>query len=69
MLKKHREWIYGLGAMIIVVTFFLLIGAHDSSGPFWEVRQIQQNLKIWAVITSATVILMVMVGYFTRSKK
>lgn len=69
MLKKYREWIYGIGVMIIVVTFFVLIGAHESSGPFWVVRQVQQNLQIWAIITSATIILMVMVGYFTRRKK
>jgi len=69
MLKKYREWIYGIGIIVIIATIYLLIISHDSSGPFWVVRQIQQNLKIWAAITSSTIILMVLVGYLTRSKK
>jgi hypothetical protein len=75
MLKKYREWIYGTGVIIIVVTFYLLVmRAHTSGGSFnggslWADRQFQHNLGIWVVITAVIVILMVLVGYFTRSNK
>lgn len=69
MLKKYREWIYGIGVIVIVATFYIMIMSHDSSGPFWEVRQIQRNLRILAGITSVTIILMALVGFSTRSKK
>ena len=69
MLQKYREWIYGMGVLIIVVSFYLLVTRHDASGPIWQIRQFQLDFKIWAVITSATIILMLLVGYLTRSKK
>lgn len=69
MLRKYREWIYGIGVVVVVVTFYLLIMRCDSSGPFWAVRQIQRNLKIWSILTSVIIILMALVGYSTRSRK
>jgi hypothetical protein len=75
MLKKYREWIYGIGVLVIVVTFYLLImRAHTSGGsfrgePLWVGTRFQYNLKIWISISSVTIILMVLVGYFTRRKK
>lgn len=69
VLRKYREWIYGIGVVVVVVTFYLLIMRHDSSGPFWAVRQIQRNLKIWSILTSVIIILMALVGYSTRSRK
>lgn len=69
MLKKYRRWIYGIGVLVIVATFYLLVMGYGSSGTFWVVHQIQRNLEVWAFITVVTTVLMASVAYLTRSRK
>lgn len=68
-MKKYREYIYGACVLVIVISFYLLIMRHDSSGPFWAVREVQQNLKIWVFTTSTLIILMLLIGFFTRNRR
>ncbi|QSO52861.1 hypothetical protein JZ785_02725 [Alicyclobacillus curvatus] len=78
-MKKYCEYIYVTGILVIPITFYILLGrdhtmpgmpADESpfSSLFLSFFFNHKNVEIWLVIVFIDVSLMLLVGYFTRTK-
>lgn len=72
MLKKYREWLYGIGVAVILVSGYLLFAGYGGSSPAngpSMTPPLLHRLVIWGIIVLVTITAMTLIGLTTRQKK